>query len=249
MPLDDADDERPEFSFPLPPDDRLWRHPSELAAEQTTEHLGETRSRPALGASAPATDVARRRRRNLAASGAVLLGTAAVIGLVVFAGSIRDAPSTPTIALRAVETDTTAVTTGPDPSTQASGATIRSWLGVHGTDPDVTVTSAAVVGSPSSSGRGAILLQVDAGSPAERGGLRSGDVVTAVDGQDLDSMAELMHTVQRNAPGTPLSITYRRGGVMQATTVVLAPPPAATPAAKPADPDVSDPQPAASPVP
>lgn len=31
MPLDDDDDERPDFRPPLPPADRVWRHPSELS--------------------------------------------------------------------------------------------------------------------------------------------------------------------------------------------------------------------------
>ena len=36
MPIDDDfDDERPEGSGPLPPEDRLWRHPSEIGSAAT----------------------------------------------------------------------------------------------------------------------------------------------------------------------------------------------------------------------
>jgi hypothetical protein len=36
--LDDESDDTP-FRAPLPPDDRLWRHPSELHGERPTGHL------------------------------------------------------------------------------------------------------------------------------------------------------------------------------------------------------------------
>jgi S1-C subfamily serine protease len=44
MPLDDdGDDDAPVFGSPLPPDDRLWRHPSELGPA-AMPHLGAARS-------------------------------------------------------------------------------------------------------------------------------------------------------------------------------------------------------------
>lgn len=67
---DDArDDERETFRPPLPPDDRIWLHPSEIAAGR--------------GAS-------RRVRRNLAASGVVVLGAAVVVSLVFIASAMHE---------------------------------------------------------------------------------------------------------------------------------------------------------------
>lgn len=207
MPLDDdADDERPEFSSPLPPDDRLWRHPSEVAAERAaTGGYRPLGPRRAPGADDPG----RSRRRNLAASGAVVLGAAAIIGLVVFASTVRDEPVTTTV----VDQAALGVPATPAPSVTGTGAgpsaAARSWLGVRGGDFD------------DDDGTGAALMQVDAGSPAEHGGLRSGDVVTAVDGRRLGSMAELLDEVRRHDPGSQMNITFRRGGEVRGTTVVL----------------------------
>ena len=64
---------------------------------------------------------------------------------------------------------------------------------------------------------GARINSVRSGTPAQRAGLRSGDVITAVDGEQISSGAELQSAIDGKRPGDTVSITYRRGG--KSTTV------------------------------
>ncbi|AEC03033.1 S41 family peptidase [Parasphaerochaeta coccoides] len=51
------------------------------------------------------------------------------------------------------------------------------------------------------------------GSPAERAGLRSGDLITHIDGKDVDdlSVAQASSSL-KGTPGTPVTLTVKRGG-------------------------------------
>ena len=73
----------------------------------------------------------------------------------------------------------------------------RPWLGL--------------VTQPSS--LGLVVTEVPTGSPAERGGLRVGDAITAVDGSPVRTHAELYRSVWRtSAPGTTVHLTIQRDG-------------------------------------
>jgi putative serine protease PepD len=50
------------------------------------------------------------------------------------------------------------------------------------------------------------------GAPAARAGLRSGDVITAVDGKKVTSAIQLRTLVNSKRPGDAISVTYRRAG-------------------------------------
>jgi len=52
---------------------------------------------------------------------------------------------------------------------------------------------------------------VTPGSPAD-GRLRAGDVITAVDGTPVTSRGRLVALVRDRGPGTPLTLSYTRGG-------------------------------------
>lgn len=81
-----------------------------------------------------------------------------------------------------------------DGTTAANG-----FLGVSGQDP--------VVGRP-----GALVTDVVAGGPAEAGGLRSGDLITGFNGEDVAGMAELAAKVRINPPGTVVTLDVERNG-------------------------------------
>lgn len=57
-------------------------------------------------------------------------------------------------------------------------------------------------------------------SPAERGGLDAGDVITAVDGTSVASAAELRAAVERVAPGTTYALTIRRAGAVETVAIM-----------------------------
>ncbi len=69
--------------------------------------------------------------------------------------------------------------------------------------------------------RGAFLTRVLPNTPAAEAGLTQGDIVTAVDGQEIAGMRELQDAVQRAGFGGKLNLTYYRGSAKNQTTVQL----------------------------
>jgi putative serine protease PepD len=68
---------------------------------------------------------------------------------------------------------------------------------------------------------GARLIDVTAGGPADRAGLRDGDVVTRMDGQGVDDGIELIVGIRSHLPGQVVSLVYRRDGEPQTARVRL----------------------------
>ncbi|WP_246203715.1 trypsin-like peptidase domain-containing protein [Streptomyces tailanensis] len=62
---------------------------------------------------------------------------------------------------------------------------------------------------------------VNAGGPADRAGIRSGDVITEVDGQRIHSGDELIVKVRAHRPGDRLELTLQRDGREQKVTLTL----------------------------
>lgn len=69
--------------------------------------------------------------------------------------------------------------------------------------------------------RGAFLTRVLPGTPASEAGLAQGDIVTAVDGQEIAGMRELQDAVQRAGFGGSLELTFYRGTTKNQTEVRL----------------------------
>src|SRR5882672_8595398 len=64
-------------------------------------------------------------------------------------------------------------------------------------------------------------------SPAKRAGIQEGDVIVAVDGQSVESVAQLQQRVGFKKPGEIVQVTVvRKGGVRKTVPVRLAPAPA-----------------------
>ena len=66
---------------------------------------------------------------------------------------------------------------------------------------------------------GVLIAQVISNSPAAKGGLRLGDVVTEIDGQKIATAEELQSIVQKGQIGKPLNITVKRGKETQTFSV------------------------------
>ena len=67
--------------------------------------------------------------------------------------------------------------------------------------------------------QGAVIAKVESGSAADRAGLRSGDVVTSVDGRPVHSAADLRNRVGLVRVGTPVQLQVVRHGKHQMLTV------------------------------
>ena len=105
----------------------------------------------------------------------------------------------------------------------ATGSVEHGWLGIEGDDADTTTTTSALTATTvlPSTLDGTSVAAVEDGSPAAEGGLEHGDVVVAIDGNQVHSMAELRAWLYADPPGTALGVTFERDGAVENTTVVL----------------------------
>ena len=70
--------------------------------------------------------------------------------------------------------------------------------------------------------RGALVSDVQPDSPAQKGGIRRGDVITAIDGTAVTDGNVLRNHVAQMLPGTRAQLTVLRGGKEETATVTLA---------------------------
>jgi S1-C subfamily serine protease len=99
-----------------------------------------------------------------------------------------------------------------------TGKVRRGMLGV--TIQSVDSDLAASLNLPAA--RGAIVTSVTAGGPAEKSGLKRGDVITAVNNQPVVDNNSLRNQVASMAPGSNVTLTVNRGGRDQTVPVSLA---------------------------
>ena len=62
---------------------------------------------------------------------------------------------------------------------------------------------------------------VAAGGPADKAGLKPGDVITKLDDTLIDSGPTLIGTIWQHHPGDQVTVTYQRGGKTATTTLTL----------------------------
>jgi putative serine protease PepD len=96
----------------------------------------------------------------------------------------------------------------------SSGTVDPGWMGV--------TTGNAVAPSAPPTPVGAIIDSVAAGGPAAASGIESGDIVTAIDGYQVRSRAELDTRLYTEPPGSQVMVTLERSGTRISRTVMLA---------------------------
>ena len=99
-----------------------------------------------------------------------------------------------------------------------TGKVRRGMLGV--TIQPVNADLASSLDLPAA--RGAIVTSVAAGGPAERAGLKRGDVITAINKQPVSDDNSLRNLVAAKAPGSNVEVTALRNGRDQNFQVALA---------------------------
>ncbi|HEY6578329.1 MAG TPA: DegQ family serine endoprotease [Rhizomicrobium sp.] len=98
-----------------------------------------------------------------------------------------------------------------------SGKISRGALGVS--IQDLTPGLARAMGMKISAG--ALVSQVQPNSPAAKAGIKSGDVVTQLNGASIASGADLRNAVGEESPGTDVRLTLLRNGRQQTVSVTL----------------------------
>ena len=91
------------------------------------------------------------------------------------------------------------------------------YIGVTGQTADPAVASQ--FGLPAS--RGAYITDVTAGGPAEKAGIKPGDIVVAVNGKSIATMEDLIGIVRVKPIGTKLALDYFTGSQKKSTSVTV----------------------------
>ncbi len=90
----------------------------------------------------------------------------------------------------------------------AKGSVVRGWIGVEA--QEITRELAESFKLPGA--EGALIANVIAGGPAARAGVKSGDVLRAVDGKRVGNPGEMLNLVAALAPGQSSKLTLWRAG-------------------------------------
>ncbi|WP_176051080.1 Do family serine endopeptidase [Burkholderia sp. BCC1644] len=104
-----------------------------------------------------------------------------------------------------------------------TGSVTRGWIGVE--PQDVTPEIAESFGLQQKSG--AIVAGVLQGGPADKAGIKPGDILVSVNGEDITDTTKLLNTVAQIKPGTPTKVHVVRKGKELDVNVVIGkrPPP------------------------
>ncbi|MBC7186113.1 MAG: DegQ family serine endoprotease [Calditrichaeota bacterium] len=97
------------------------------------------------------------------------------------------------------------------------GEVTRGWLGVYIQPVDAAMAKALKMDSP----RGVVVSEVAQGSPAEKAGIKEGDVILAVDDTPVDNPDQLSTRIASTAPGTQVTLTVNRKGSTRQVSVKL----------------------------
>jgi serine protease Do len=97
------------------------------------------------------------------------------------------------------------------------GKVSRGWLGV--VIQEVNKDLAESFGLKQA--KGALVAQLVPGSPAESGGLQSGDIITAFNGQEINLASDLPHRVGRIKPGAKAKLNIVRNGKSKVITLEI----------------------------
>ncbi len=98
-----------------------------------------------------------------------------------------------------------------------SGKVVRGWLGVS--IQDLTPDLAASLGIKEAAG--ALVSGVEKGSPADKAGLKRGDVITGISDKQVADSTNLRNMISATAPGAKIELTLLREGKKQALSVTL----------------------------
>ena len=65
------------------------------------------------------------------------------------------------------------------------------------------------------------IIGIEAGGPAERAGIREGDIVVSLDGQKISTIDEIHQVLTRRPPGTPVRVRVLRRGTVKDQEIIL----------------------------
>ena len=100
---------------------------------------------------------------------------------------------------------------------ETSGKVVRGWLGVQ-IQP---ITDEIADSLELENNHGALVAAVEAGSPAERGGIKPGDVIVSLDGKQLEEFKDLPKLVANTSSGSESTVEVMRQGRTKELTIEI----------------------------
>jgi serine protease Do len=97
------------------------------------------------------------------------------------------------------------------------GETRRGWIGVRIQQIDDQIAETLGIGTA----HGALIAGVNEGGPAEKAGMKSGDVIVKFDGQDIREMRDLPRAVASTAVNKSVDVVVLRNGKQQTLRITL----------------------------
>ncbi|HTH15341.1 MAG TPA: DegQ family serine endoprotease [Magnetospirillum sp.] len=102
-----------------------------------------------------------------------------------------------------------------------SGKVVRPWLGASGQSVTAELAQALKLARP----LGVLLNAIAKDGPAAKAGLKVGDVVTLVNGREVDDAEGMRFRLATLAPGSDATLTFLRDGAEKTASVRLVAPP------------------------
>ena len=99
----------------------------------------------------------------------------------------------------------------------SKGYVVRSFLGIYMQDINEDLYDTMDLQSR----KGTIVSDIVEGSPADKSGLESGDVITNFEGKEITNGAELKNLVSSASPGSEITLTIMRDGKTEDIAVIL----------------------------
>jgi serine protease Do len=103
----------------------------------------------------------------------------------------------------------------------SGGKVVRAWLGASGETVTAEIAKSMKLKRP----MGVIINQTYAGGPADQAGLKVGDVLTAIDGKEVDDIQGVRFRIATLGVGEEATLTVLRDGMEETLTLMLQPPP------------------------
>lgn len=98
----------------------------------------------------------------------------------------------------------------------------EDWDSIEGDSLQQNVESRGFLGvAAGNSDDGVVVQEVTASSAAETAGLKKGDIILKVDAEKIETPADLSRVIRSFKPGEDVTITYKRDGKNQKTSVML----------------------------
>jgi Do/DeqQ family serine protease len=106
-----------------------------------------------------------------------------------------------------------------DSALGGDAAVVRPWLGVKGESVSAEVARSLGLPRP----QGLIVTEVYAGGPGARAGLREGDVITTIDGAEVNDQGGLNFRIGTKSPNDTATVTVLREGGSRSLTARVQP--------------------------